>query len=136
VLRPGGRVGIASWDRTRTGLPQLIGAALARVVPDLPAPCSAAVARLYEAAGLGQALQAAGFIDVAVHPVAHHAKLPDPESFFRGLPNWTPPLRPLFASLPAEVIDRAAAAFGDIVREHPTGEGMAEPALIAVGARA
>jgi ubiquinone/menaquinone biosynthesis C-methylase UbiE len=38
VLRRGGRVGIASWDLTRTGLPQLIGAALARVIPDLPAP--------------------------------------------------------------------------------------------------
>jgi ubiquinone/menaquinone biosynthesis C-methylase UbiE len=29
VLRPGGRAGIASWDMTRTGLPQLMGAALA-----------------------------------------------------------------------------------------------------------
>jgi hypothetical protein len=71
-----------------------------------------------------------------VHQVTHHRKLPDPEWFFRRLPDWTPPLRPLFASLPAEVIGRAAAAFVDVVREHSTSEGMAEPALIGVGARA
>jgi len=136
VLRPGGRVGIASWDRMRTGLPQLIGAALARVVPDLPALPPPPWAQLYEAAGLGQALQEAGFIDVTVHQVVHHSKLPEPELFFRRLPDWTPPLRPLFASLSAEVIGRAAAAFGDVVREHSTSEGMAQPALIGVGARA
>jgi ubiquinone/menaquinone biosynthesis C-methylase UbiE len=135
VLRPGGRVGIASWDRTRTGLPQLIGAALARVVPDLPAPPLPPWAQLYEATGLGQVLQEAGFIDVTVHRVTHHSKLPDPELFFRRLPEWTPPLRPLFASLPAEVIGRAAAAFGDVVGEHSTSEGVAQPALIGVGAR-
>jgi len=136
VLRPAGRVGIASWDRTRTGLPQLIGTALARVVPDLPAPPPPPWAQLYEAAGLGQALRAAGFIDVAVHQVIHRSKLPEPALFFRRLPDWTPPLRPLFASLPAEVIDRAAAAFSDVVKEYSTSEGMAQPALIGVGARA
>ena len=40
VLRPGGRAGIASWDMTRIGLPQLIGAALARAIPDIPAPAA------------------------------------------------------------------------------------------------
>ncbi len=136
VLRLGGRVGIASWDRTQTGLPQLIGAALARVVPDFPAPLPPPWAQPYEEAGLRQALQAAGFIDVAVHQVTHHRKLPDPALFFCRLPDWTPPLRPMFASLPAEVIGRAAIAFGDVVREHSTSEAMPQGALIAVGARA
>jgi SAM-dependent methyltransferase len=135
VLRPGGRVGIASWDMTRIGLPQLIGAALARAVPDLPAPAPPPWAHLCEAAGLGQALQTAGFTDVAVHQVTHHRRLPDPASFFRHLPDWTPPLRPLFTSLPAQAIDRAAAAFGDVVKEHSTGEGMPQAALIGIGAR-
>ena len=135
VLRPGARVGIASWDMTQIGLPQLIGAALARVVPNLPVPPPPPWAHLGEAAGLGQALRAAGFTDVAVHPVTHHWRPPDPALFFRRLPDWTPPLRPLFASLPAEVIDRAAAAFGDVVAQHPTSQGMPQPALIGIGAR-
>ena len=135
VLRPGGRVGIASWDLTRIGLPQLIGAALARVIPDLPAPPPPPWAHLGEAAGLGPVLRAAGFADVAVHQVTHHWKPPDPALFFRRLPDWTPPLRPLFASLAAEVIDRAAAAFGDVIGEHSTSGGIPQPALIAVGTR-
>ncbi len=78
VLRPGGRVGIASWDMTRIGLPQLLGAALARAVPDLPAPAPPPWAHLCEAAGLRQALRTAGFTDVAVHHVTHHWRLSDP----------------------------------------------------------
>ena len=82
--------------------------------PDLPAPPPPPWAHLGEAAGLGQALRAAGFADVAVHQVTHHWKPPDPALFFfRRLPDWTPPLRPLFASVPAEVIDRAAAGAAD-----------------------
>lgn len=53
----------------------------------------------------------------------------------RQLPDWTPPLRPLFTSLSAEATDRAATAFGEVVREHSTGEGMPQAALIGIGAR-
>jgi len=94
-----------------------------------------AARHLAEAAGLGQALRAAGSADVAVHQVTHHCRLPDPALFFRRLPDWTPPLRPLSASLPAEAIGRAAAAFGDVVTEHSTSEGMPQLALIGVGTR-
>jgi SAM-dependent methyltransferase len=135
VLRQGGRVGIASWDMTRIGLPQLIGAALARAVPDLPAPAPPPWAHLCEAAGLAHALRAAAFTDVAVHQVTHHRRLSDPASFFRHLPDWTPPLRPLFASLPAQAIDHAAAAFADVVSEHSGRQGMPQAALIGVGTR-
>ncbi len=135
VLRPGGRAGIASWDMTRTGLPQLIGAALARTVPDLPAPAPPPWAHLCQAAGLGHAMQAAGFTDVAVHQVTHHSRLPDPASFFRHLPDWTPPLRPLFASLPAAAIDRAASAFSNVVREQSASQEMPQAALIGIGTR-
>ena len=53
VLRPGGRVGIAAWDMTRIGLPQLLGAALARAVPDLPAPAPAAMGASVRGGGAG-----------------------------------------------------------------------------------
>ncbi len=120
---------------TRIGLPQLLGAALARAVPDPPAPAPPPWAHLSEAAGLGQALRAAGFTDVAVHQVTDHWRLPDPGLFFRHLSDWTPPLRPLLASLPPEAIDRAAAAFADVVREQSTSEGMPQAAVIGIGAR-
>lgn len=90
---------------TRIGLLQLLGAALARAVPDLPPPAPPPWAHLCEAPGLGQALRAAGFTDVAVHQVTHHWQLPDPALFFRQLPDWTPPLRPLFRQ-PARRGDR------------------------------
>jgi hypothetical protein len=134
-VRPGGRAGIASWDMTRIGLPQLIGAALARAIPDIPAPAPPPWAHLCRAAGPGQALQAAGFTEVAVHQVTHHWRLPNPASFFRQLPDWTPPLRSLFNSLPAGAIDRAAAAFGDVLRQHATSDGMPQGAVIGIGTR-
>jgi ubiquinone/menaquinone biosynthesis C-methylase UbiE len=135
VLRAGGHVGIAAWDMTRVGLPQLIGAALARAVSDLPPREPPPWAHLCERAGLSQALRAAGFTDVTVHEVTHYWQLPDPASFFRQLPDWTPPLRPLFTSLPAEAINCAAAAFADVVSEQSTTEGMPQSALIGIGTR-
>ena len=135
MLRPGGRAGIASWDMTRAGLPQLIGAALARAVPDLPAPAPPPWAHMCQPAGLEHALRTAGFTDVAVHQVTRHWPLPDPASFFRHLPGWTPPLRPLFTSLPAAATDRAAAAFSDVAREHSTSQGMPQAALIGTATR-
>jgi ubiquinone/menaquinone biosynthesis C-methylase UbiE len=135
VLRPGGRVGIASWNVTGAGLQQLIGAALARAVPGLPAPPLPPWAHLGQAAGLERALRAAGFADVAVHNVTHYWKPAEPAGFFRRLPDWTPPLRPMFASLPAEAVDRAAAAFADVVSEHMTIDGVPQNALVGIGTR-
>jgi len=136
VLRPAGRVGIATWDLTRTGLPQLIAAALTHVDADLAAPPAPSWAWLCSPAGLKQALRQSGFTDIAVHEVTHHAALPDPADFFRQLPNWTPPLRPLFANLPPQSIDRAGEAFADVVRTHSTPEGLPQTALIGVARRA
>jgi SAM-dependent methyltransferase len=61
VLRPGGRVGIAAWELAGVGLPQLIGEALAQVIPDLPPPPAPSWAPLGQPEGLEQALLAAGF---------------------------------------------------------------------------
>ena len=81
-------MGIATWDITQIGLPQLIGTAFGRVAPDLPAQPTPPWAWLCESAHLEQALREAGFADVAVHEVTHHWSLPDPADFFRHLPDW------------------------------------------------
>jgi ubiquinone/menaquinone biosynthesis C-methylase UbiE len=135
VLRPGGKVGIATWAVTSAGLPQLIAAALARVVPDLPAPPPPPWARLCEPPGLEQALREAGFAKVTVREVTHARDLGNAASFFRRLPDCTPPLRPLFASLPSKIVDGAADAFADLVRQHSTREGLPQTALIGIGSR-
>ena len=134
VLRPKGRVGIATWDLTQPGqLPQLISAAFARVVPHLPAPPPPPWSPLCEPAGLAQALREACFTEVNVHQVTHSQNLPNPADFFRHLPDWTPPLRPLFTSLSALTIDAAADAFADIIDKHLTSGGLSQVALIGIG---
>jgi SAM-dependent methyltransferase len=135
VLRPGGQVGIATGAMARPGLPQLIVAALARVAPGLPAPPPPPWARLCEPAGLEQALREAGFAKVAVHKVTHASDLGDAADFFRHLPDCTPPLRPLFASLPPKIVDGAADAFADLVHQHSAGGDLPQTALIGVGSR-
>jgi ubiquinone/menaquinone biosynthesis C-methylase UbiE len=135
VLRPGGQVGIAIWAMTRPGLPQLIVAALARVAPGLPAPPPPPWARLCEPPGLEQALRQAGFAKVAVHVVTHASDLGDAADFFRYLPDCTPPLRPLFASLPAKIVDGAADAFADLVHQPSAAGGLPQTALIGIGSR-
>jgi hypothetical protein len=135
VLRPGGRGGIATWAMAQPGLPQLIAGALARVAPGLPAPPPPPWARLCEPPGLEQAIREAGFAKVAVHEVTHARDLGDAADFFRHLPECTPPLRPLFASLSRAVIGDAAEAFAELVRQHSTGEGLPQTALIGIGSR-
>lgn len=136
VLRPGGRVGIVTWDIADFGLLSMVAAALDRVLPDRPAPPPPSWAPLGSVDGIRDALQDAGFADVAPHQVTHFWHLQDPGTFFRHLPDWTPPLQPLFASLPVDVIDHSARAFREIVEDHTTSDGLPAAALVAIGRRA
>jgi hypothetical protein len=57
----------------------------------------------------------------------------DPERFFREMPSWSCPVRPLFEMLPQEHIDTAAAAFAALVADEgglPDGDGLAMAALV------
>jgi hypothetical protein len=112
-----------------------VAGALARVAPGLPAPPPPPWARLCEPPGLEQAIREAGFAKVAVHEVTHARDLGDAADFFRHLPEYTPPLRPLFASLSRAVIGDATEAFAELVRQHSMGEGLPQTALIGIGSR-
>lgn len=135
VLRPGGRVAIASWDLATAGIPQLIGLTLQRVAPDLPRQPPPPWAALGDPTGLGAALRAAGFTDVAVHEVTRHQSIADPRSFFRHVPDWAPGLRPFLAALTPEQAVTAADTFAAVLAAHSTEDGLPATALIAVGTR-
>ena len=56
--------------------------------------------------------------------------------FFHEMPSWSSPVRPLFEQLPEELLDAAAAAFGDLVTAaggRPGGAGIEMTALIGTG---
>ena len=135
ALRPGGHVGIACWDLD-SSVQRLLGAAVDRVVPDRTPPPPPVWAALGTADGLRSALSGAGFAGVRVQRATHHWPLEDPAAFFRAAPDGSPTLRVLFAELGDALIDRAAAAFADVVSERRGPEGLPMSAFIGVGTRA
>ncbi len=116
---------------------RLIGAALEAAVPDLaaqprPAPTWASLGTVE---GLGDLLRGR-LIDVEVRPVVRDWHFVDPAAYFRGMPSWSGPVRPLFDMLPEDRIDAAAAAFADDVDAQggrPGGPGIPMAALMATG---
>jgi len=137
AARPGGNVCVATWRLDEYRLLRLIGDALERALPDfvMPAP-ELAWAHIGDSVGLGAALEAAGLADVEVHTVTHPWRWPDSADFFRRLPQWAPPVQPLFATLDDDTIDRAAAAFSDVVEEaSDSAGGIDTDALIGIGRR-
>jgi SAM-dependent methyltransferase len=138
VVRPGGRVGIATWDLDGFSMSSLIGAALAVAVPELagterPAPTWAP---LGSPEGLGQLLRDAGLLDVEVQRVERRWRFEHPAEFFRDMPSWSSPVKPLFDLLPPERIEAAAAAFAEEVEAAggtPGGAGLPMTALFATG---
>jgi SAM-dependent methyltransferase len=138
VTRPGGRVLVAAWDRTRFPLFAAVGRAMAALRPpggdrpDVPVAM-----RIGERGALKSACESAGLVDVQVHEVTHTWAMDDPERFFASMPDWAPPLQPILAALPAPAVDRARAGFVEAVRDlaRPTG-GLETTALLALGRRA
>lgn len=131
VTRPGGRVGVATWDVARFRLTDLVREAINRTLPDLGLPERAPLwYRVGEAEGLAAAMTDAGLDPVEVTPVTHHWTWADPEGFFTDLPAWSPPTQPLFAVLDESQVGACAAEFGRLV-----GDGIDATALLAVGTR-
>lgn len=138
VVRPGGRVGTATWDLEAYPMHRLIGAALEVAVPELagqdrPRPTWAA---LGTEAGLAALLRDGGLGDVEVRRVQRRWHFDDPATFFRGMPSWSSPVKPLFEMLPVERIDAAAEAFADLVEADggaAGGPGLPMSALLVSG---
>lgn len=135
VVRPGGRIGLGTWDLEGFGMHRLIGGALEVAVPgfgDHPRP-EPTWAALGTVDGLGELLRSGGLIDVEVRRVVRRWHFADPERFFREMPSWSCPVRPLFEMLPQDHIDTAASAFAALVADEgglPDGDGLAMTALV------
>lgn len=135
VVRSGGRIALGTWDLEGYGMHRLIGGALEVAVPgirDTPPPAPT-WAPLGTVDGLGALLRDGGLGEVDVHLVARRWHFADPAGFFRSMPAWSTPVKPLFELLPAERIDAAADAFGAIVADEdglPGGAGIEMTALI------
>jgi SAM-dependent methyltransferase len=137
AVRSGGKVCVSTWRLESFRMSDLVAAAIGRALPDLPAPGAPSAppwAHIGHADGLGDALRAAGLVDVEVHTVTRHFESDDPAEFFRALPSWSPTTLPLFESLPDETIEMAAQAFAELVAEaDEDGQGVGIDALIGVG---
>jgi SAM-dependent methyltransferase len=138
VTKPGGRVLVAAWDRARSPLFEAMFRALAPLSPTPPDRSAVPVSmRIGERGALAAACESAGLVDVEVNELTHNWKMADPAEFFASLPDWSPPMQPVFAALPPQVLERARAGFvkavGDLSR--PTG-GLETTAFLALGRRA
>jgi SAM-dependent methyltransferase len=135
VTRPGGRVAVGTWRLGGFRLIELVGEALAAVLPGFDGPPQdPAWAQVGDANGLTALLAASGLTEVAVRTVTHPFDLPDPVTFFRHLPNWSPPVQPLFEALDDQTIDTAASAFADAYAAGcAPGGGVPTDALIGIG---
>jgi SAM-dependent methyltransferase len=137
AVRSGGKVCVSTWRLETFRMSDLVGAAIARALPDAAEPGPAPEppwAHIGHASGLDEALRAAGLVDVEVHTITRHFDSDDPAGFFRALPSWSPPTLALFEAVPQETIEVAAQAFAELVGEaDDDGKGVAIDALLGVG---
>lgn len=137
VTRPGGQVCVSVWRMEGFRLSQLVGEALARALPGFdgsrPDP---PWARIGDEPGLQGALAGVGLDPVAVHTVVRPWTWDDPAEFFRRMPDWSPPIQPLFEALDADAVEAAAQAFVELIDEAdgPPG-GIDVDALIGIGTK-
>ncbi len=132
VTRTGGPILVGTWDVDGFGMGRLVRSAIQSVVPELPEPSPPGWAPLGTQQGLADLLEHAGLADVEVHPVAHAWQFDDAREFFRRLPDWSPPMKPLLSSLPAELFTAAADCFADSVAALGA-DGLAALAWLGMG---
>lgn len=122
TVRPGGRVAVVVWREAGFPFSELIFGSLRAVVPGLmPGPDVSM--RLGRPELLADLLEDAGCREVEVQAVTHDWPLGDPRAFFRSIPDWSRPLRPLFERLSDAQLEQAADACAEIVDRLSGGIG-------------
>jgi len=76
-----------------------------------------------------------GWRDVEVHVVTHDLIVgQEPAAFFHSMSEWSAPVRPLTDRLDAAQMDRAAAAFAEVVAgSAPEGDRVPFSGLLSIG---
>jgi SAM-dependent methyltransferase len=135
AVRPGGRIAVVAWHEAGFPFSEVVFGSLRSIVPD-SAPGPDVSMRLGRPPVLAALLEEAGCRDVEVRAVTHHWPIDDPEAFFRSIPLWSRPLRPLFERLREEQLREGARACAEIVERLSGGTGaVACTALLAAGTR-
>ncbi|MBV9325542.1 MAG: methyltransferase domain-containing protein [Chloroflexi bacterium] len=138
VVRPGGRVLVAVWDRSRFRLGSVVQQALREAVPELSGSEDRVPAsmRLAEPARLEALLVEAGLREVALLEVTHDWVVRDPVGLFRSLPTWAAPHEAIFERLEPAQLERASARFAEAVAQMATRSGgLPATALFGHGIR-
>jgi hypothetical protein len=135
VTRADGRMAVTSWSDDGPRLSKIVGEAIRRAVPGITLPTARAKAALGTPGGCAETLIQHGWRDVEVHVVSHDLIVgEEPAAFFHSMAVWSAPVRPLTARLDAAQMDRAAAAFADVVAgSAPEGDRVPFSGLISIG---
>lgn len=134
VTRADGRMAVTSWSDDGPRLSRLVGEAIRRAVPGVALPTARAKAALGTPAGCAETLIHHGWRDVEVHVLGHDLVVGEPAAFFHSMAEWSAPVRPLTARLDAAEMDRAAAAFADVVAgSAPEGDRVPFSGLLSIG---
>jgi SAM-dependent methyltransferase len=135
AVRTGGRVALVVWSEAGFPFSELVFGSLRHVAPgSVPGPDVSM--RLGHPQVLARLLDDAGCRDVDVRAVTHDWPLDDPKAFFRSIPLWSRPLRPLFQRLSEQEINAGADACAEVVDRLSGGTGrLACTALLGSATR-
>ena len=135
VTRADGRMAVTSWSDDSARLSRLVGEAIRRAVPGISLPAGRAKAARGTPVGCAATLIEHGWRDVEVHVVTHDLIVgEEPAAFFHSMSEWSAPVRPLTDRLDAAQMDRAAAAFAEVVAgSAPEGDRVPFSGLLSIG---
>lgn len=134
VLRPGGRLALSTWDAARRNriLGLLLDAVDAAEAPPPPGlPSGPTNFRADEE--LRALVAAAGFEEVGVAHLHYEVRVPDTETFWRGILDSAVRLPPLVTQQAPDVQARIRAAFEELCAVHVREDGtLAIPVAVQV----
>ena len=124
VLKPGGRAGILAWDRASFPWGTFMMQAFERTIDGFERPeAPPAFMRVSDIETLEGLFQRAGFDEIEVTVETRPWKLDDPGAFFAEVPQWSPPMAPLFQSLDDATVAAARSVFDEVVRDAADSSG-------------